>query len=373
MASGARADIFDPLEAGMYHCWNRFTRSMRLLGISAEADGMTVCRKGFALILQKTLARLFCVDITTYATLDGHFHKMIRNRPDLRRGLNDREVARRWLILMRIKRNGWWEVAEPTEKEIDAELRRPVQPGTRKPGAGTTRPPHPNRASELRERLCDMSWLMGVFEECISRYVNRLDGKKGTCWEGPYQAKKLEDDTATLCCSTYVDLNWVRAMMANTPEDSTYTSIGDRVGDLERHKREGMPLEEAALEPDSWLSPVFLDERLPVNDPRMGLSSNGARLSDKGYLVGIPLKTYIHLVDLVGRRVNGEDEGAIPEDLPPIFERLGIQLDGFVHAVKNYAKLFGKVVGKPEAVEARAEAKGRKWYWGISGCRAAFG
>ncbi|MEZ6097530.1 MAG: hypothetical protein R3E01_01025 [Pirellulaceae bacterium] len=177
---------------------------------------------------------------------------------------------------MRIKRNGWWEVAEPTEKEIDAELRRPVQPGTRKPGAGTTRPPHPNRASELRERLCDMSWLMGVFEECISRYVNRLDGKKGTCWEGPYQAKKLEDDTATLCCSTYVDLNWVRAMMANTPEDSTYTSIGDRVGDLERHQREGMPLEEAALEPDSWLSPVFLDERLPVNDPRMGLSSNGA-------------------------------------------------------------------------------------------------
>ncbi|MCA9266544.1 MAG: hypothetical protein R3E01_29935 [Pirellulaceae bacterium] len=373
MASGARGEIFDPLQPGVYHCWNRFTRSLFLLGHVMQADGVRIHRMGFALSLQVTLAGLFCVDITSYATLDNHFHMIVRNRPDLRGRLSDREVARRWIMLMRIKRNGRWIVAEPTEKEIDAQLRRPVQAGTRKPGAGTTRPPHPNRASELRERLCDMSWLMGVFEECISRYVNRLDGTKGTCWEGAYQAKKLEDDTATLCCSTYVDLNWIRAAKAKTPEDSTYTSIGERLRDLKRREKEGMSPEEAALEPDSWLSPVFLDERLPINDPRLGMSSNGKRLSDKGYLSGIPLNSYINLVELVGRRMDGDDEGAIPEDLPPIFERMGLQLEGFVHAVKNYETIFGRVVGKPEAVEAHAKANGRNWHWGISGCREAFG
>ena len=47
-----------------------------------------------------------------------------------------------------------------------------------------------------------------------------------------YRAVRLIDETAVLACAAYVDLKPIRAALAETIEDSDYTSAQKRAGDL---------------------------------------------------------------------------------------------------------------------------------------------
>ncbi|MEZ6103495.1 MAG: hypothetical protein R3E01_31505 [Pirellulaceae bacterium] len=60
----------------------------------------------------------------------------------------------------------------------------------------------------------------------MSRKINRDDDNYGTYWSGAFKMDELPDDGAILMCGVYIDLNWIAAQMAQTPEESTDTSIG---------------------------------------------------------------------------------------------------------------------------------------------------
>lgn len=51
-----------------------------------------------------------------------------------------------------------------------------------------------------------------------TRYVNWLEGRSGTLWEGRYKSSPIEDDTYLLTCCRYVDLNPLPAGMCAAPE-----------------------------------------------------------------------------------------------------------------------------------------------------------
>ena len=51
----------------------------------------------------------------------------------------------------------------------------------------------------------------------------------GAFWEGRFKCQLLEDEGAVLACMAYVDLNPVRAKLAETLEASEFTSIHDRL------------------------------------------------------------------------------------------------------------------------------------------------
>ena len=57
----------------------------------------------------------------------------------------------------------------------------------------------------------------------MSKYVFE-DGEVGKFFQARYRAVRLLDETAILACAAYVDLNPIRAAIAETIEESEFTS-----------------------------------------------------------------------------------------------------------------------------------------------------
>jgi hypothetical protein len=70
---------------------------------------------------------------------------------------------------------------------------------------------------------------MRCLNETIARRANREDQCKGRFWEGRFRCIELLDQASVLACLAYIDLNPVHAGMAQTPEESDFTSGQDRI------------------------------------------------------------------------------------------------------------------------------------------------
>ena len=79
---------------------------------------------------------------------------------------------------------------------------------------------------------------MRALAEPITRRSNIEDKCTGRFWEGSYKCQKLADETAILACSAYVDLNPVRAGVADALEKSPYTSVYERVASEKAEQKE---------------------------------------------------------------------------------------------------------------------------------------
>jgi len=63
-----------------------------------------------------------------------------------------------------------------------------------------------------------------------TRYVNRLEKRTGSLWEGRFKSSPISADDYLLACCRYVELNPVRAGIVADPADYRWSSYGAKIG-----------------------------------------------------------------------------------------------------------------------------------------------
>jgi REP element-mobilizing transposase RayT len=346
MARLARKEMIDPFEVQVVHTVSRCVRRAFLCGEDPVTGGCYEHRRQWIRDRLEFLASVFGIDCLTYAIMSNHIHLVLRSRPDVVGTWSDEEVARRWLRLFPKRREKDGSPAEPTEAEIDFLVNQP------------------DVLAERRRRLSDISWWMRCTTEHIARSANREDRCTGHFWEGRYKCQLLLDEASLLACAAYVDLNPVRAAMAETPEASCYTGAKDRVDDLQAReaaerqgKRHGIERNRPGRK-SGWLSPVEAAESSDTVGP--DVCGSGRRASRKGFLP-MSLPDYLELLDWTGRQVRTDKRGSIPEHLSPILTRIGLDAPQWCELVKDFGRTFKRVAGTAAHLSEEARRRGRRW------------
>ena len=88
---------------------------------------------------------------------------------------------------------------------------------------------HIHIIAEPQDDVMALSVLMKRVNGRHSAYVNRLEGRSGSLWEGRYKASPIQKDSYLLSCCRYVELNPVRARMVSCAEDYKWSSYRERM------------------------------------------------------------------------------------------------------------------------------------------------
>jgi hypothetical protein len=202
---------------------------------------------------------------------------------------------------------------------------------------------------------------MRCLNEPIARQANAEDNVTGRFWEGRFKSQALLDEAAVIAAMAYVDLNPIRAGMTETPEESDYTSIQQRVleQDPKIAAREKSSIEEL---PEDLRSAIG---RL------MPFADQGTK--DLEHSVSYQIQDYLELVDWSGRAIIEGKRGRIPGDLPPILDRLKIDPDNYVRFISRTQKSrFHGFIGSVKSMKGLAADFGRSFLKGQAAAAALF-
>ncbi|MFQ2269176.1 transposase [Aeromonas enteropelogenes] len=258
-----------------YHVVSRCVRRAFLCGEDAHSGQSYEHRRQWVVDRVGQLSRLFAIGICAYAVMSNHYHLALKVDAEQAQGWSEREVAERWAGLFQwpllVRR--WYQGDALIEPELTV-----VQ----------------GLIKKWRGRLYSISWFIRLLNEGLARQANQEDSCKGHFWEGRFKSQALLTESALLACMAYVELNPIRAKLAETPEESDYTSISQRLGRAQTTE----------------LQPLLLP------------------FAQKGEPRSLPytFTDYLALVDWTGLAIRGDKRGYIPEVLSPILQRL--QLDG---------------------------------------------
>ncbi|UML93262.1 transposase [Shewanella xiamenensis] len=285
-----------------YHCCSRVVRRAFLCGDDSYSGKNYDHRRAWVESLLFELEAVFAIDVAAFAVMSNHLHLVLRVDIETANHWTDREVLEQWHKLFKGD--------ALTQKFAKGELVEAHEVSRLK-----------HSIALYRSRLCDISWFMRCLNEPIARQANQEDNCTGRFWEGRFKSQALLDEAAVLACMTYVDLNPIRAQLADTPEQSDHTSIQLRI------------LAALKGEQPSNLLPFIGNEH--DNQP------NG---------IAFALTDYLQLVEDTGRIIRNDKRGYISESSGKLLNRLNIPHDNWLKLTTEFGKLFHGPVGTLQAL-----------------------
>jgi hypothetical protein len=158
----------------------------------------------------------------------------------------------------------------------------------------------------------------------------------------------------------YIDLNPIRAAMAEGLEDSMYTSVQLRLRALRRFAksralRQTLPdadiaelermLEDGVAESadETWMAPI-----------------GGDGEADRAALLGMTPGDYIAIVEAAGRTADPRKRGVIPAHVQSVLESLHIDVARWLETVTSPARLVGSAIGSAVSLAKEAARRGIK-------------
>lgn len=294
-----RSQQIDLSKTSYYHCMTRCVRRSYLCGYDSETQRDYSHRKEWIVSKIKHLSSIFAIHICAYAIMSNHYHLVLFVNDKMASKWNDDDIISRWGSIFPTDAK-----SISTYSKKDAEL----------------------KIEQWRYRLMDISWFMRCLNEPIARYSNKEDEKKGRFWEGRFKSQALLDEGALLSAMVYVDLNPIRAQIAQTPEESDFTSIQERLKTFAKHLKNhntSLIKQPQSLVPFADLN--FTNQNKPMID--------------------FKLLDYFELVESTGRLLHQDKKGVIPSTLPPLLLRLGLEPKYWLQNVKHLQNRFSYVIG----------------------------
>jgi len=276
-----------------YHITSRCVRRAYLCGVDHYSGQSYEHRRQWVVDRVRLLSSLFAIDVCAYAVMSNHYHLVLKLCPEQLEGLSDDDIMGRWCALFKgpllVQRYREGEDLKPFERTTVSDI-----------------------INVWRSKLSSISWFMRCLNQPIARQANQEDKCTGKFWESRFTSQALKSEEALLSCMAYVDLNPVRARIADTPETSSHTSIRERIEsefDLQQAIDDQTECGDL-LDFQTPLKPLLPFGNRLVNDPQTSILFN--------------FEEYLSLIDWTGRVIRSDKRGHIGASLPPILARLQI-------------------------------------------------
>jgi REP element-mobilizing transposase RayT len=330
-----------------YHCISRCVRRQYLCGLDAHTGKDFSHRRDWIRTRIFELQAIFAIDVCAYAVMSNHAHLVLCAQQDIAVAWDDKEVATRWLKLFGGKPLVRSFVAGENLSEAQLSAASSM-------------------IKRYRERLFSISWFMRCLNEPIARQANAEDNVTGRFWEGRFKSQALLDEASVIAAMAYVDLNPIRAGMAETPGESDYTSIQQRV--LEQDFRIA-DRDEASMQslPEDLRSAI--GRLMPFSD--QATADKTTQRPERR--IPYEIQDYLELVDWSGRAIIEGKRGRIPDGLPPILERLKIDPENYIRFINRTQKSrFHGFIGTVKSMRNLAQDFGRSFLKGQAAAAALF-
>jgi len=326
----ARRNLIDLTSSSYYHVISRCIRRSYLCGDDSYSGQNFDHRRIWIQDRIKHLSTVFSIKIAAYAIMSNHYHLVLNVNKQAANCWDDDEVIKRWYQLY----NGnvlvdRYLAGEKLDTACLYRIKMFVQ--------------------KWRERLYDISWFMKNLNEFIARAANKEDNCTGKFWEGRFKSQALLDETAILSCMIYVDLNPIRAKMANSLTDSDFTSIQERIKQFASFKKQ---------EKKSHKNNEISVPKQPLKLLPFGSSQNEGTIP-------FTLYDYLELADWSGRLINPKKRGSISESEPKILTVMRIEQDSWLNTILFFRRQYGNFSGSRSSLLKCAHEHHGKWYKGV--------
>ena len=195
----------------VYHCITRTVNGEFLI----DDVGKEVLRKQLWQVADYT-----GVEILTYALLSNHFHVLLRV-PQQTVLPSDEELIRRYAVLY------------PKPTQYQAARMEVIKTQLKTSG--------PEAAAWRKQQLAlmgDVSQFMKLLKQRFSVWYNKSHHRYGTLWSERFKSVLVEPRGRVIeTMAAYIDLNCVRAGLAEDPKDYRFCGYGEAVGGNEKARQ----------------------------------------------------------------------------------------------------------------------------------------